>query len=216
MIQDLPENPPASLLKRFWWAPLAGLLLVVLLTLGLRDFVRDTIALPLSYILWFVGIIVRTIPQLWFWAGLLIVILITAMRSLDRERRPSPGAPGKSPYPARGRIAVWAERVNMLLRGKYSRHRFGYFIGKLILDVMAHEERLNYRDVERRLQQSDIDVPQAVRDYLISRLRPAHTEARPKFFNRLKRFLGLEKQLAVQLNAELETIITFLEEQLEV
>ena len=216
MIQDQPENTPTGLLKRFWWAPLVGLPLVVLLMFGLRDFVRDALAPPLSYMIWFVDIIVRTIPQTLFWAGLLIIILIIAMRSLDRERRPSPAAPGKSPFPARGRIAVWAERVNMLLRGKYSRHRFGYFIGKLILDVMAHEERLSYRDVERRLQQSDMEVPPAVRDYLISRLRPAHTEARPKFFTRLKRFLGLEKQLAVQLNAELETIITFLEDQLEV
>ena len=216
MIQDPPENTPTSLLKRFWWAPLVGLPLVVLLMFGLRDFVRDALALPLSHMIWFVDIIVQTVPQTWFWAGLLIVVLIMAMRSLDRERRPAPAAPGKSPYPARGRIAVWAERINMLLRGKYSRNRFGYFIGKLILDVMAHEERLNYRDVERRLQQSDIDAPPDVRDYLLSRLRPSHTEARPKFFTRLKRFLGLEKQLTAQLDAELETIITFLEDQLEV
>lgn len=216
MIQEPPENTPTSLLKRFWWAPLVGLPLVVLLMSGLRDFVRDAIALPLSYTLWLVDILVGTIPQIWFWTGLLIVVLIIAMRSLDRERRPAPGAPGKSAYPVRGRIAVWAERINMLLRGKYSRHRFGYFIGKLILDIITHEERLSYRDVEQRLKQGDIDVPPVVRDYLLSRLRPAHTEARPTFFNRLKRFLGLEKQQTAQLNAELETVITFLEEQLEV
>jgi hypothetical protein len=216
MNQDLPEKTPTSLLKRFWWAPLVGLPLVALLMFSLRDFVRDTLALPLSHLMWLVGIIVRSVPQVWFWTGLLIVALIIALRSLDRERRSTQTIPGKALYPARGRIAVWAERVNMLLKGKYSRHRFGYFVGKLILDVLAHEERLSYRDVERRLEQSDMDVPPAVRSYLLSRLRPSHTEARPKFFTRLKRFLGLEKQLTVQLNADLETIITFLENQLEV
>jgi len=216
MNQDLPENTPGGLLKRFWWVLLVGLPLVVLLMFGLRDFVRETLAPPLSYMIWLVGIIFQTIPQIWFWTGLLIVVLIIAMRSLDRERRPSPAAPGKSPFPARGRINVWAERVNMLLTGKYSRNRFGYFIGKLILDVMAHEERLSYKDVERRLEQSEADVPPAVRDYLLSRLRPAYAGVRPSFFTRLKRFLGLEKPLMAQLHAELETVITFLEDQLEV
>lgn len=216
MNQNPPENTRVDLIKRFWWAPLVGLPLVVLLTLGLRDFVRDMFALPLSYILWFAGIIFETIPQIWFWTGLIVIALVIAMRSLDRERLAPPSAPGKSSRPARGRIDVWAERVNMLLKGRYSRHRFGYFIGRLILDVLSHEERLSLRDLERRLEQGETDVPPIVRDYLFSHLRPAHTEARPSFLTRLKRFLGLEKPLTAHLNAELETIVKFLEDQLEV
>jgi hypothetical protein len=216
MNQNPPENTRADLIKRFWWAPIVGLPLAVLLTLGLRDFVRDALALPLSYILWFAGIIFETVPQIWFWTGLIVIALVLAMRSLDRERQPPPSAPGKSSRPARGRIDVWAERVAMLLKGRYSRHRFGYFIGKLILDVLSHEERLSFRDLERHLEQGETEVPPVVRDYLFSRLKPAYAEARPNFFTRLKRFFGLEKPLAARLNAELETIVKFLEDQLEV
>ena len=216
MNQQPPENTRADLIRRFWWVPLVGLPLAVLLTLGLRDFVRDALALPLSYILWFAGIIFETIPQIWFWTGLIVIALVLAMRSLDREHQPPPSTSGKSSRPARGRINVWAERVNMLLKGRYSRHRFGYFIGKLILDVLSHEERLSFRDLERRLEQGEKDVPPVVRDYLFSRLKPAYAEARPNFLTRLKRFFRLEKPLSASLNAEVETIIKFLEDQLEV
>ena len=88
--------------------------------------------------------------------------------------------------------------------------------GKLILDVLSHEERLSFRDLERRLEQVETVVPPVVRDYLFSRLKPAHAEARPNFLTRLKRFFGLEKPMATRLNAELETIVKFLEDQLEV
>ena len=216
MNQNPPENTRADLIRRFWWVPIVGLPLAIWLTLGLRDFVRDVFALPLSYIFWFVGIIFETIPQIWFWTGLIVIALILAVRSLDRERQPPPSAPGKSSRPARGRIDIWAERITMLLKGRYSRHRFGYFIGKLILDVLSHEERLSFRDLERRLEQGETVVPPVVRDYLFSRLKPAHAEARPNFLTRLKRFLGLEKPMATRLNAELETIVKFLEDQPEV
>ncbi|MGC9393716.1 MAG: hypothetical protein ACP5J4_02540 [Anaerolineae bacterium] len=216
MNQNPPGNTRADLIRRFWWAPLVGLPLAVLLTLGLRDFVRDVLALPLSYMLWFAGIIFETVPQIWFWTGLIVIALVLAMRSLDRERQPPPSEPGKSSRPARGRINVWAERIDMLLKGRYSRHRFGYFIGKLILDVLSHEERLSFRDLERRLEQDETDVPPVVREYLFSRLKPAYAEARPNFLTRLKRFFGLEKPLSARLNAELETIVKFLEDQLEV
>jgi len=216
MNQNQPENTRADLIKRFWWTPLVGLPLAVMLALGLREFVRDALALPLSYMLWFASIIFQTIPQIWFWTGLIVIALIIALRSLDRERQPPPSAPGKSARPARGRIDVWAERADMLLKGRYSRHRFGYFIGKLILDVLSHEERLSFRDLERRLEQGETDVPPVVREYLFSRLKPAYAEVRPNFLTRLKRFFGLEKSLAPRLNAELETIVKFLEDQLEV
>jgi len=216
MNQDTAENTRTNLIKRFWWVPLVGVPLAVLLMLGLRDFVRETFALPLSYAIWLIGIITQTIPQVWLWTGMVVIALIFAIHSLDREARPAPAAPGKSSYPARGGIDLWADRINMLLTGKYSRHRFGYFIGKLILDVLSHEERISFRDIERRLEQGKIDPPPAVRDYLISRLRSSLSEPKPSLLTRLKRFFKLEKPPAGQLNAELETIVEFLEKQLEV
>ncbi len=104
----------------------------------------------------------------------------------------------------------------MLLTGKYSKHRFGYFIGKLILDVLSHGERVNFRDIERRLERGEMDAPPAVRDYLLSRLRSSLNEAKPNLLTRLKRFFRLQKPPIEQLNAELETIVKFLENQLEV
>ncbi|MEJ5312563.1 MAG: hypothetical protein WHX52_22580 [Anaerolineae bacterium] len=216
MNQDTTKNTRADLIKRFWWTPLVGIPLAVLLMFGLRNFVRETLALPLSYIFWLVGILAQTIPQLWLWIGLVVIALIIALRSLDRERRPPPPTPGKSAYLARGRIDVWAERIDMLVKGKYSRQRFGYFIGKLIMEVLSHEERVNFRDIERRLAQGEVEAPPVVHDYLSSRLRSGLNEPRPGLLARLKSFLKLEKPQTAQLNAEVETIVKFLENQMEV
>ncbi|HSQ40275.1 MAG TPA: hypothetical protein VLM78_08940, partial [Anaerolineales bacterium] len=76
MNEQPAENTLNDLLKRFWWAPLVGVPLVVLLMLGLRDFVRETFALPLSYTIWLVGILTQTIPQFWLWTGLVVSALI--------------------------------------------------------------------------------------------------------------------------------------------
>lgn len=216
MNEHPPENTLKDLLQRFWWAPLVGLPLIALLMLGLRNFVRDVLATPLSYTFWLIGLIIKSIPQIWFLTGLLAIALIIAMRSLDRERRPPPPAPPQSTRVPLGRITVWNERISMLLEGKYSRHRFGYFIGKLILDVLSHEERLSLRDVEHRLERGDMELPPLVRDYLFSRLRPGNVSTAPSFLTRVKRLLGLEKPLTAQLDVELESIIKFLEDQLEV
>jgi hypothetical protein len=216
MSEDTPKNTPRDLIKRFWWTPLVGIPLIILLMLGLRDFVRDALALPLSYIIWVIGIVIETIPQIWLLSGLAVIALVIAMRSLDRDRQPPPSAPEKPFRFPTGRINVWEGRVDMLLKGKYSRQRLGYFVGKLILDVLSYEKRLSFREVERRIDQGQMDAPPAVRDYLFSRLRPAHTEVRPNFLTRLKRLFNLEKPSTARLSAELETVVKFLEDQLEV
>ncbi len=205
-----------GLLKRFWWVLPVGAPLMVLLTFAVRDFIRDTLALPLSYTLWLLELVIQSIPQTWFWAAGLIVVFYIAMHSLDRERRPAPPAPPPPERVSHGRLAVWSERISMLLCGKYSRQRFGYFIGKLILDVVSHEERLSLRDVERRLEQGELQLPPTVREYLFTRLKPGLSSTQTPFFTRLKRFLGWEKPLEAQLSAELESVVKFLEEQMEV
>jgi len=210
------ESTFKTLLRRFWWTPIVGIPLIVLLTFAVRDFIRNTLALPLSYMLWLAEIIIQSIPQIWFWAVGLIVMLSIAMRSLDRDRRPVPAAPPASGHVTHGRLAIWNERIAMLLCGKYSRQRFGYFIGKLILDVLSYEKRLSIRDVERRLDQGELELPPAVQDYLLARLKPGLSSTKMPLFTRLKRFLGLEKPLETQLSTELESVIKFLEEQLEV
>ena len=134
MNQDTAENTRTNLIKRFWWAPLVGVPLAVLLMLGLRDFVRETFALPLSYLIWLVGILTQTIPQVWLWTGLVVIALIFAMRSLDRE--PANAAPGNLLSRA-GRDRRLGQSYQYAADSKYSRHRFGYFISKLILGVLS-------------------------------------------------------------------------------
>ncbi len=214
MNESRPPFNPGELIKRFWWVVPLGLPLSVLLVFGLRDFVRDVLALPLSYTLWLFELIFRSIPQVWCWAGLLVAALMIALRSLERKRRPPVAAPPQVPRVPPGHIAIWEERITMLMEGKYSRHRFGYFIGKLILDVLSLEEDLGIRDVERRLEGGELELPPTVQQYLFARLKPGLGRTRSNLWMRLKQWLGLEKPLPAQVNAELESVIKFLEDQI--
>lgn len=196
-------------LARLWWIPLVGTPLVVVLMLALRSFVHDVLALPVSYFLWFADLAFKSIPQSVCWAALLAMVIVVALKSLGGGR----GAPFPKPkasVPRPGRVGMWAERIDLLLSGRYSRHRFGYYIGKLIIDVLSHEEQVGYRDIERRIEEGTLVVPPAVETYLMARLRPG-VSTRPGIFARLKSLLGLQRPSSSPLTRELESVIQFLE-----
>ena len=207
---DSKNGMPADLL-RFWWVPGIGVAIVIALMLALRAFVRDVLALPVSHLLWLADLAFKSIPQFVCWMALVLMGLVIALKSLGRKKRVTISKTQSSPI-VPGRVAAWTERIELLLDGKYSRHRFGYYIGRLILDVLSHEERLNFRDIERRIEQEQLVLPPEVHQYLMARLRPG-LPRRPSFLARLKLLLGLENQPTSPLNRELDSVIRYLEEQ---
>ena len=203
------ENERNIDLARFWWMPVVGIPLTVGLTLAVRRFVRDVLAMPIAEMLWFVEIAFNSIPQIIIWMGLLLIVIVIALQSLSRTRRRVSGKP-QSSTPRLGRVAMWADRIDMLLKGNYSRYRFGYYIGRLILDVLSHEEQVSYRDVEIMLEQETLTLPPLVEEYLMSRLKPA-LATRPSLIERIKQFFGLEQFPSSSLNREIESVVAFLE-----
>lgn len=211
MTQNGSQNGFPAGLPRFWWVPIVGGVIVIALMLALRTFVRDVLAMPVSYLLWLASLAFKSIPQFIFWMALLLVGLIVALKSLGRKKSIAISRT-PSPTPVPGRVTAWAERIELLLDGKYSRHRFGYYIGRLILDVLSHEERLNLRDVEHRIEAGQLTLPPDALQYLMARLRPG-LPRRPDFRTRLKLFLGLENRPTSPLTRELDGVIRYLEEQ---
>jgi len=203
------ENNHDLDLVRFWWIPVVGLPLTVGLTLLVRRFVRDVLAMPIAQMLWFVEMAFKSIPQVILWFGLLLIVIVIALQSLTRTRGRASGKPQPS-TPRQGRVALWTDRIDLLLKGNYSRHRFGYYIGRLILDVLSHEEQISYRDVELMLEQETLTLPPLVEEYLMSRLQPSLV-TRPSLIERVKQFLGLERRPTSSLNREIESVIEFLE-----
>lgn len=209
MTTNNTENERRFNLARFWWMPVIGVPVTIALMLAVRNFVRDVLAMPVSLILWFFKLVLDSIPQSICWFTLLVMVIVFAIKSLGTSRGPSTGKP-QPPAPRPGRVAMWADRIDLLLKGNYSRHRFGYYIGRLILDVLSHEEQVSYRDIEIQLEQETLTLPPVVEEYLMSRLKPA-LATRTTLFERVKQFLGLERHPTSPLNREIESVVHYLE-----
>ena len=211
MSEQNTEHERGFDLTRLWWVPLIGLLLVIVLMLALRGFVRDVLALPIAHLLWFAELAFKSIPQSICWSALLIIVVVVALKSLGRLRGVSSPRP-KPPSPRLGRVAMWTERIELSLTGKYSRHRLGYYLGKLIIDVLAYDERLDSREIGRRVEQGELVLPPDVETYLMARLQPG-LATHPGFWAQLKTLVGLEHRVSVPLTHELERVVQFLEDR---
>lgn len=151
--------------------------LIILSTLMIfyaRDVIREVIVLPLSYIFWVMGIIVRVTPQVFFWTVLLLVVVMIAWRALFGEKKvtvaratllddmPPPGASGRAVF--------WANKV-ALLRNSHSHYYANTFHGALIhllLDLLSYRYHLPVRIIEDQLKANTLEVPTEVREYVLA------------------------------------------------
>lgn len=152
----------------------------VLLTLAiplmflLEDFVRDAILVPIAYISWLLGIIIGALPQRYFLAGIVAIGVYIAIRSLRRNRKDS-SPRGSHTFYARGNLTLWADRLRLMARGAYSKQRFRYHLGRLALNVLAHEYRISSIEMAKRIRNGEFQVPDDIEPYVQSAVNSRYT-----------------------------------------
>jgi hypothetical protein len=207
-----------------------GILLAAALTLALTDLVRNVLAEPITHILYFFGLLVKSTPQVIFWGLLLLFLLVVAGKSVQESRRselPEFAAPLRSLK--HERIAFWGNHINMALRGDhYSSTRLAELLAGMVIELCAQEERVSAIEVRQQLERGELDLPPEIENYLKARFTQG-TIARPSFWQRIEDKLArfwnsfpgknnldpgaLPDHLTRQ---ELERIIHYLEGRLEV
>jgi hypothetical protein len=202
-----------------------SVLLVATLTLALRGWVRDVILTPLLFILWLGGLLIESTPQWVFWGVFLVMALLILANSLGAGKGSDQTVGKAEPgYPRRARVSFWAIQVHRQARGDSPPTSSAEPLRRLVLEVMAFQERLSLREVEQRLESGELDVPPAILAYLqhgltlellypvglwgmlkrrwyalISGLTQARSPAQPSSFD-----------------GELESVVQFLEDRLEI
>lgn len=136
--------------KRF--VPLIiSLLLALFLFLLVKDFIRTVILEPLLYVIWFIGLILESIPQGVIWVVFILVMLIIALVGFKK------GEPKKSQsdqllYSKSGRVEKLARILNRAQSDQFTKWRLANELKRLTRKLLTtpdeQKKSINYQALE--------------------------------------------------------------------
>lgn len=189
------------------------------LTLLYWDFVRNTLVIPLYYLLWVGDLTLKSIPQGAFLAALVVISLVMAVNTLRRLRRtPLTAHLQRSHAPPHSRYRQWRNLYRNLYTSEFTRNLFLSDARRLVLSLIAYEQGVDTLEAEALVKSGAFAVPEAVRK-LVER-RDIYGLNPPS--NRLKiilRRLGLlkpEASINPQLDGMVDEFIRFIEQYREI
>jgi len=153
----------------------------------MENFIRDAIVTPVAYMAWVFGVVLDALPQSYLLAAVIAVAIYTAARSLSREPPPLKRQRLTS-APPEGTAAAWYRKLELTTRGAYSEQRIQQHIGQLILQVIAHEQRLPVREIAHRIESGEIEIPADLNVYIKAATYRGLPRA-PSLWSRLKSFI---------------------------
>jgi len=157
-----PERRKRLLVMALLLLPLA------ILTLLFKEIARTIIVQPVMYLLWLVGLLWRSIPQVILWIILVVVVLRVAVGSLlarRRRREERRRALGPEHW---GRARIWTRWVELAEQGGYYQRRLSRYLADLTLDALAQREHMPRDLVEEELSAGRLDVPTPIRTFLLA------------------------------------------------
>lgn len=203
--------------KRAWLglALLTTLLIFSVLTLVAWDFVREAIVIPLAYLFWLGGLILKSIPQEVYLIGLIIVAGIIALNTLNRlqHRASNQGFTKERPGDA-SRYRLWLRWCATAPASEFPRLELARETRKLIVSLLAYQEGLTPAEVEQKIVSGDLLVPAPVRQFIRDRDFTFTPPPRQRFWQRLRR--TADRQSDPLLDQSLEAIVQFIETRLEI
>jgi hypothetical protein len=203
--------------KRAWLglALLATLFIFSVLTLVAWDFVRDAIVVPLVYLLWLGGLVLKAVPQEVYLIGLILVAGIIALNTLNQlqHRASNQGFIKERPGDA-SRYRLWLRWCATAPASEYPRLELARETQKLIVSLLAYQEGLTPAEVEQKILSGDLAVPAAVRQFIGDRDLKFTPPPRQRFWQRLRR--TADRQSDPLLDQSLEEIVQFIETRLEI
>jgi hypothetical protein len=212
---------PTGIIK---WV-LAGLICIpLLLTFAwfMQGFVRQVIVIPGSYLLHIIKLLFEATPQILFWFALLIFVFVLILKSFShRSVKREQNEEQSLRSPRRSRVGFWLIQLNQ--RNGRAQHRFGEFIERLTLDVLNFTYRMPHWQIERRLENGEIEVPAELKTFLHARrysMTPFPVRLLQNSWQWLARRIKRPPQAGTvtdkSSDPELEIAIDFLEHQLEI
>lgn len=191
------------------------LVALVILAWMQEDFVRDNILAPAMMLVWVIGVFLQSIPEAIFWfMGLVgaLAIMGKGLGIFDRQHVKLVELP--SGRLGQERIAYWARQIH-LARRKKIRMSFGEQVGRLVLEMTAFQNQISTREIDRLLDEGNMDAPPVIQTFLQARRRSNYGQSGGFLANLLRRIRG-ESTGYDYVEEDLDKAVRYMEEQLEV
>jgi hypothetical protein len=187
-----------------------------------RNFVRQAIAIPISYAYWLTDQILRSVDPSVFWGLLLIVLTIAVFISLppilsEPVRITAAQASGSG-----GRMRYWARQLRSWRGGQIPKTYSGFEVRRLVLDVLAFRQQCTTNEVAAMIETGALEVPAELSAIFLK--QPDESKVASGFgvfwqrlVDKLNELLGreLNDETKLKASADLEVILQYLEKQLE-
>lgn len=187
------------------------LLLAAPLVFILRGFARDVIVVQILRVLWVWRIFFASIPQLPFWALFLVIMAFIAGSSLVRGKKPR-RARRRVGMSHQGQVQTLARWIRHVDQGDYFQRRLAQHLGALMVETLAHRERISPRQMRQYLESSRPEVPPEIQACLQAGLRPVSSRYVGLFATLRRRWLSDVPDLP----SDFDRVVQFLEDQLEI
>lgn len=141
-----------------------GLLLTLLVAAAVRGAVRDTVVVPLLFLVWGAQLVFDSLPQALPWTLLLLLAAGLAISSMSGLRLPA--VRRRQHAEPVGRTAGWVRLIQLTRRDEYSRWRLAQRLAQLAVESLAARESIPTAQARRRLEDPALDAPPEVAAYL--------------------------------------------------
>jgi hypothetical protein len=200
----------------------ATALIFVVLASIFWEFMRDTIVMPVYYLIWLGDLILKSISQEAYLVFLVLISLLIGNNTLKhiRESRTITQNAQRQRAIDSARYVFWRRLCDHLAAGPFSRERFASEARRLVLAILAYQEGLDDSQAEALVVEGALNVPDAVKNLIRHKgIQPSiqTSSAMHSVVFRLRRLLfRAEPPPDPQIDQQVEEIVGFIERRLEI
>lgn len=194
-------------MKNRFFPLIISLLLTGVLLFTVKDFMRYVIVEPLLYIVWFVSLVLGSLPQGIFWVIFIIIALVIASKSLTTGKSSKP----KDEVVAlrnQGSVTTWFRLLERANTQEYSKWDLARTLRKFTWEILSTDEQLTAHKEKDPWQEFTSSLPPEISAYFEAGLASFQPTAR-----RWSRLPSNNPPRALEL--EPERIVEYLEKQLD-
>lgn len=162
----MSEEKPRNILIQLIFTLLV-FLATLILALVFRETLRETLLVPLLYLVWVGNLAFKSLDQSCIWVAALMVALAIGMGYRRRAKTPleSPQTILRRPPPA-GRIQFWQSQLGVR-RGLTSDQRLtAWEARRLFINLLAYREHTNAEQIKKQLSRGELTLPAEIRAHL--------------------------------------------------